>query len=306
MTCPGCGSTATASYCANCGQRQGERVLSVRALFRDVLEDQFSVNSALPRTLRALFFRPGLLTADYLRLRISPYVPPFRLYLVVSVLFFVALAFRAAQPIVFTGEDRSAIAREYAEARDSLQAQRARGEEPLRLTFGVTGDPTSDNWADALEVNLGNERLNRAVEARLMQLRDLPLTQAMSVLAREIVEQIPKAMFLLLPFYALLLKLLYIRSGRYYVEHFIFALHIHAFTFALFLLTLVLPWRDLLIAIASVWLLIYQWLAMKRVYAQGWFRTTLKWWALFFGYTVIVTFVMLVLFTIAIFTATST
>jgi hypothetical protein len=128
VSCPGCGSPATGPYCANCGQRQGERVLSVRALLRDVLEDQFSVNSALPRTLRALFFRPGLLTADYLRLRISPYVPPFRLYLVVSLLFFIVLAFRAAQPLEITAEDRAEIAREFQEARDSLEAQRARGE----------------------------------------------------------------------------------------------------------------------------------------------------------------------------------
>jgi hypothetical protein len=279
-------------------------VLSVRALLRDVLEDQFSVNSALPRTLRALFFRPGLLTADYLRLRISPYVPPFRLYLVVSLLFFIVLAFRAAQPLEITAEDRAEIAREFQEARDSLEAQRARGEEPVQFRFGITADPTNENWADAIEINLGNERLNRAVRTRLLQMRDLPLTEAGGVLARNIAEQIPKAMFLLLPIYALLLKLLYVRTGRFYVAHFIFSLHIHAFAFALLLVCMVLPWRNLLSMFAFFWLLIYQWMALRRVYEQGVLLTTVKWFVLFAAYGVAIAFAMLVLFTWAVFAAT--
>jgi hypothetical protein len=280
--------------------------MSMGTLLREVLEDQFSVNAALPRTLRALFFSPGVLTADYLRMRISPYVPPFRLYLVISLLFFIVLAFRAGREIELTTEDRAAIEQQYLEARDSLRARRARGEEPVEFTFGITADPTKDNWAEALEVNLGNKRLNDAVRARLLQLRELPLTEAFAVLSRNVVEQIPKAMFLLLPIYALLLKLLYVRTGRFYVAHFIFALHIHAFAFALFLLNLLLPWRETIGMFVSIWLMAYQWLALRRVYAEGWLSTTAKWFTLFVAYSCAIAFAMLVLFTWAVFAATST
>ena len=302
MICPGCGADTTGNYCAHCGQRQGPRVLSVGALLREVLEDQFSVNAALPRTLRALFFRPGLLTREYLRLRISPYVPPFRLYLVVSLLFFLVLALRARQPIELTEEDRAQIQREFAEARDSLVARRARGEPTIEGVFGITLDPGSEDWADDVEVNLGNERLNRAVKARLLQMRDRSASEALQTLAAEVVENIPKVMFLLLPLYALLLKLLHPR--HYYVAHFIFSLHTHAFAFALFLLTLVLPWRQFAAGFAFLWLLIYQWLALKRVYEQGWLITSAKSVILFFAYTTAIAVAIVALLTVAVFSAT--
>ena len=41
----------------------------------------------------------------------------------------------------------------------------------------------------------------------------------------------PRAMFVLLPFFTLFLKGLYVRRGRYYGEHLVFALHTHAFAF---------------------------------------------------------------------------
>src|SRR5687768_17012386 len=104
--CSACGPDITGAYCANCGQRATTPVLSVRKLLRDVLEDQFSVNGTLPRTLAALFFKPGFLINEYLRLRISPYVPPFRLYLVASVLFFLVISFTAGNPTISVQEDR--------------------------------------------------------------------------------------------------------------------------------------------------------------------------------------------------------
>src|SRR6185436_16470936 len=78
-------------------------------------EDQFSLNSGLLRTLRALFFRPGLLTTEYFALRIARYVPPFRLYLIASLLLFVFLSF-------LTGGDRLHIEENVSTARDSIAA----------------------------------------------------------------------------------------------------------------------------------------------------------------------------------------
>lgn len=300
MTCPGCGSTATASYCADCGQRQGERVLSMGTLLREVLEDQFSVNATLPRTLKALFFQPGMLTAEYLRLKISPYVPPFRLYLVASLLFFVVLAFRARQPIELTDTDRAEIVRQMQNARDTAAVRAARGDTVRVVTFGITIPLEGDNWADSVDVSLGNERLNRAVHERLLQLRGLPPEEALNVIFRELVQQAPKAMFILLPLHALLLKLLYLRTGSVYVGHFIFSLHVHAFAFAAFLIAAVLPFAGIIGGIVFLWLLAYQWIALRRVYAQGVLVTTAKWTALSLVYFLLVGVAVVALFALAI------
>lgn len=285
--CPACGADLTGAYCANCGQRATSPVLSVRKLLRDVLEDQFSVNGTLPRTLTALFFKPGFLTKEYLRLRISPYVPPFRLYLVASVLFFLVISFRTGPPTL-TVEDRAEFDSVRAALRDSTAARRARGEAPPRQRFGISIDPTQRNWAENVSVNLGNERLNGMIRARLQTLGELPPEEALGRVVRGMVENAPKVIFLLLPLYALLLKLLYIRSKRYYVEHFIFALHVHAFAFVLFLLMSLLQNVHYMPGLLWVWLMLYFWLALKRVYGQSRLKTTAKWFVLGGTYAVAV------------------
>jgi hypothetical protein len=74
-----------------------------------------------------------------------------------------------------------------------------------------------------------------------------------------------------------------VRRDRYYAEHFVFALHLHAFFFMVFILMFLLPWAQAK-TLLLVWMVAYTWLAMKRVYRQGWFRTTLKWAVLGWSY----------------------
>src|SRR5690606_19705106 len=100
---------------------------------------------------------------------------------------------------------------------------------------------------------------------------------------KEALQRLPTAVFLMLPAFALLLKLLYVRRKRYYVEHFVFGLHTHAFTFLMF--TIMLLGRTNWIRLpATLWMLAYFFLAMKRYYGQGWLKTTLKYIVLFNAY----------------------
>ena len=50
-------------------------------------------------------------------------------------------------------------------------------------------------------------------------------------LGKSVVHNIPRAMFVFLPLLALVMKLLYWRPKRYYVEHLLFLIHNHAFVF---------------------------------------------------------------------------
>ncbi|HEU0053304.1 MAG TPA: hypothetical protein VFQ39_09010, partial [Longimicrobium sp.] len=64
--CRNCGDTTVGNYCPNCGQRKIEVRVSMRRMLMEALEDQLSINAALPRTLSALFLRPGHLTREYM------------------------------------------------------------------------------------------------------------------------------------------------------------------------------------------------------------------------------------------------
>jgi len=102
---------------------------------------------------------------------------------------------------------------------------------------------------------------------------------------------LPQTMFVMMPLFALLLKLTYLLKRRLYMEHLIVALHSHAFLFLAMLIGTLLGllgdwlvphagWLSLPITLAKValalWVLAYLLLMQKRVYRQGWFLTTVK------------------------------
>ena len=101
--------------------------------------------------------------------------------------------------------------------------------------------------------------------------------------------------------FALCLKLVYIRRRRFYSEHLVFALHLHAFMFmALLLASLTRQTWAILVAVAIV--LVYFFLALRRVYGQGRFRTFLKWNIVLFLYfwAVVVAFALAALLAFAV------
>ena len=115
---------------------------------------------------------------------------------------------------------------------------------------------------------------------------------------------VPTTLFLLLPLFALLLKVAYVFKRRIYMEHLIVALHSHSFLCAGLLLVLLLdalagwtaalPWLSaplgwLEFALIA-WLPIYLLLMQKRVYAQGWLMTLFKYGVLGTCYFLLVTF----------------
>lgn len=257
------------------------------AFARDVADDQFGLDRKLPRTLKALFFKPGLLTREYMAGRIARYIPPFRLYLFASVLFFVLLSFLSRQS---DWAERAARDIHRDLAADSARAagvapDTAGSNDGLKVEFTVGGAA----WYDTtkVRVNTPSESLNRKMKSNLNALARMPPNVAMRMVTDTMIEELPKVMFLLLPVFALLLKLLYVRRKRYYIEHFIFSLHFHAFAFALF--TLVLITRlDPLFMLAGIALAVYLLIAMKRVYEQGAVKTFMKWLMLGFVYFLLV------------------
>ncbi|MBD8527744.1 DUF3667 domain-containing protein [Pseudomarimonas arenosa] len=103
-------------------------------------------------------------------------------------------------------------------------------------------------------------------------------------------ENLPQTFIVLLPLFALLLKLTYVFKRRLYMEHLIVALHGHAF---LCVAVLALAGLEALARAAGessavaalcrflevllwIWMPVYLWLSQKRVYGQGWLMTSLK------------------------------
>jgi hypothetical protein len=360
--CLNCGEVLTGQHCSHCGQPARVRVLSLWGLVKDVVGDLLDADSRVWRTLWPLAFRPGLLTQEFLRGRRASYTPPFRMYLVLSVVFFVLAsvgdpgsevavqvdenganiqlreggaapgdapaseaatqrgspATPAATPApvapaahvpVLDAETRrlveQLVKRVPAEARKDLRAEletslAAATPEERAATARLIADPCGE---ESLNVQLGP-----VLEQYEPRLRDAcrKIVADQQSFGRALFENIPKMMFIFLPLIALAMAVLYLRSGRYYVEHLLFVVHFHAFFFLAGIAVLLLERLSALTsgslstgltaaerALGGVLVLYVPWYlfrAMRRVYEQGWWKTVPKYLLLGFAYLISLVF----------------
>ena len=109
-------------------------------------------------------------------------------------------------------------------------------------------------------------------------------------LGERAVSNLGAAMFVLLPLFALSLKLVHLNRRLRYTEHLVFALHLHAFWFLLLApMLLNLPW---LTGLAFMVLPVYTWLAMRRVYGGRWWPLLLRSALISSVYSVLLSFAM--------------
>ncbi|HWM26644.1 MAG TPA: DUF3667 domain-containing protein [Chthoniobacterales bacterium] len=96
---------------------------------------------------------------------------------------------------------------------------------------------------------------------------------------------IPVMMLCCIPLFAFVLKVLYIRKRRFYVEHLVYALHVHTFLYvAVVVTTLAAMAANRTLPALSGWIIglmscaifVQIFLSIRRVYGQGWFFTTFK------------------------------
>lgn len=266
--CLNCGTEVQGNFCHVCGQESTNRTTSLQPLFADFVSDVLSFDSKLMHTLVPLLLSPGRLTTDYNLGKRVRYLSPLKIYLFMSVLFFLLLAWHMGQnkqstPLTLptkpntTWKQKSAI--------------------KINLTgFQIAPEnmPPSLSEYDAWQKDPKNPHPQSPFEQYMVH-KAFKVAGNVQGFADEFVNTIPKAMFVLLPLFALILKGIYFRSKRYYVEHLVFALHVHAFVFAQLSL-MQLPKLAPIMPVLFLWMPLYLFLAMRRVYGQGLFKTLLK------------------------------
>jgi hypothetical protein len=293
--CDNCGATVSGHYCANCGQKAEHAVHSLRHFLSEVAEDLTHADSRLWLTLKALVFKPGFLTCEFLAGRRTRYLPPFRLYLVMSVLFFLIVAFNTA--LTDNGQSLETLAQAQARAtsEEDKEALKALSEKYPIFTGADIHEHGEKACADLPYDGPWKERIGPLLRASCVRVvRDQHEVRA------EFLHNLPRAIFLLLPILALLLKPLYRRPPRYLVEHLLFLLHNHAFLYLAFgLLGLVDAFgasdavTDPLLFAVVLYIPYYYYRGMRRVYGEGTARTVSKLTVLSLAYAVLAVVVLL-------------
>lgn len=260
-----------------------------------------ALESKLAGSLARLLFRPGLLTNEYIAGRRVRYLQPLRLYLTLSILFFAIIKFNHPQMIgpgedavvhVSTKKDKATQTASPAPQGAVAKAGPAAGETDPDEAAAAQGDSAADD-------DLPGVFEGRApwLAAKLRHFNALPREKQNEVLYESFFHYAPYAVFVMMPFFALYLKVLYLGSGRRYGEHLLFALHTNSFAFIMLSVFALSPW-SLVRAAALLWMVAYLPLAMRRVYRRSRFGTLWRWLLLMIAYPL--TLLLAVLLTFAL------
>jgi hypothetical protein len=266
-TCPNCFAEIAGNFCHQCSQETTLHPPSTREFLHEFIGHYVALEGKLWKSLWLLMLKPGRLTLEYIQGRRVRYVQPLRLYLTFSLIFFAVLKLSGIAMLTIDPKDTTPAAVTTA------------GAPAPPLTAPSASEPVMI-MDDEASVGMGQvaERLHAGWGAKVTRFFAQPKDAIVLAATKAFLAYTPYALFALMPVFALLLKLLYLGSGRRFGAHLLFALHANAFAFAMMaLLILTRSTYDLIGTVLVIWMIVYLPLAMRRVYGGGWFVTLLRW-----------------------------
>jgi hypothetical protein len=320
--CLNCGTVVHGRFCHVCGQENVVPKESFTQLVLHFFYDITHFDSKFFDTLRFLVFRPGFLPAEFGKGRRARYLNPIRMYVFTSALFFlVFFAITGGDDVIQVTNNEPMTLHQRDSATQSLQKklQKRPGNDQILAGIARLADTTKEvkpsqlliymddfqaigTWGHDYQSMKEYDSIQQSLPAskrdgwlkKLWNKRALTLnekyqkdaTASMKQMGDVLLHQIPYLLFLSLPFFALILKLLYVRRKQfYYAEHGIFTVYHYIFSFILLLFVFLLQaledrsswgiWKILTSITFIIWP-VYLFLAMKRFYRQGIWKTFLK------------------------------
>ena len=255
--CPNCGhhiDHPLPNYCGHCGQETRLKPPTVVEFLQQFGGSIIATEGALWRTLNLLLLHPGQLTREYFNGRRRHYILPLRLFITISVITLVLMR------IVATLQTPSVD-----EIEANINVPQSASEGPAVLEIA----------GSKIVIDNGKFECKGLPPNLCLRLKDRFTLEpkAIAKLTRELPEHAlgyaGSAMFLLLPLFASLLKIVYFRRDLRWTEHLIFALHLHAFWFIILIVQL--SGFPAVIAIPF-----YSYFAARRVYGGSRWSTLLR------------------------------
>jgi len=328
-------------FCAQCGQAAIDYRRSFRHIIVDVLDSFLNWDSKFFATIGWLIARPWHLTNQFLAGRRVRYVHPLRLYLLVSILFFFVVNYWAksihADPSKLSAGDRADIAAELndpdippavkARIRAALDAKgRTQPEAPAspspeaavtpQSTATASPSPSATStvppgdFGPLLQIDKpASEGFEKWLEQRAKEKMGEHGSK-MALFIATLFSNLPYMMFCCIPLFAFVLKMLYVRKRVFYIDHLVYALHIHSFAYlAIMLIVLItiglnrsIPGAFAGWIIAALWITfaVQVFMSIRRVYRQGWFFTVFKFFLGGFVYLIVLSLALATTFFITI------
>ncbi len=317
--CLNCGAQITDRFCSHCGQDKNDFQKTIWQILADFAASIFDLDGKIPRSLGPLLLKPGKLTIEFLEGKRKSQINPFQLYAFFSFVFFLTAIYlpnftdkgiSKFEPDIKINATKSTSGSLKTEDQpdSSFGAQVQKVSHEALIKFGPNG---LLHHYDSVQRSLPEDQRDGLVSGffrmkmhafgdRLAQ--DKTVTEK---LLENMKENISNTLIFLLPVFALILKLLYIRKPFHYVGHLILSIHLFCFLFFLgsflFLINTFLPnQNDVFQILGLIAVPVYFVLSMKRVYRQSLRKTIFKYCIASFCFIVISISAMILNFIFAV------
>jgi len=283
--CKNCDNDLKNIYCSVCGQKSGE-FLTIKEIVKDFFDNILSLDSKAFITLKLLILKPGLLTLEYWNGKKAKYLEPFRLYLLLSVLYFLLT------PMIKDGH--------YISSKEISMEEKSRA--LIRITENAEDRVDGIIWIDFTKEEIESSKLIKYFHTGILIAEKRDMTAEGILYA-----SLPSSMFILMPFMAVIfLQLLYRKKNLFYSKHLITVIHLHSFAYLIFTLSniSIVFFQDIwsyIGLISNCAFLIYIFMMMKKIYKDSFVKTFLKFNMLLVVYSITLAITMAIVFSSKIF-----
>jgi len=322
-----CNASLHGLYCHVCGQENVEPKQSAWHLVSHFFYDITHFDGKFFTTVKDLLVKPGFLSREFISGKRISYLHPIRMYVFTSAIFFIIFFslydvkhLTESNNFVVNGKGidgakKQALANAKSKE-DSIEIERAFSGFKNSPSQGSTESSVKSRNRSVVNFGKSNEQYTSVREYDSVQhalpdsLRDgwfRKIFQRKAVALNEKYKEntkeffadwgeaffhnFPKLLFISLPLFALLLKLLYVRRKQfYYADHGIFAIHLYIYSFIALLFIFLIKyvkdvsswsWVTWISVAISLYSLYYFYKAMRFFYQQGGFKTFAKYVILF-------------------------
>ncbi len=317
-TCLNCGTPLQDVFCHHCGQKDIPQRQTLGELWTNFISSFWSYEGKFFLTTKYLITRPGFLAIEYNKGKRESFYHPARMYVFISFIFFLIFFSFADTNNEKTNANKELAKEKLAEGNRELKEAKvdsilkAVGQDSVASTISSLSDSIKANKkkSNGIIFNFNDTEFSSIKEydsvqqatpeskrdgwfKRIIAHREIELNHRYKEdqqkfgkdFIKAFLENFSKVLFYLLPIFALLLKLLYIRKDYFYSEHLVFSIYYYNFFYlagSLQILVQQVPQLEWVGNIISLWIVLYLLFAMKRMYQQGWGKTIVKY--LIFGF----------------------
>jgi hypothetical protein len=252
------------NFCPNCGQENHDLKIPIGHLIYEAVESVFHFDNKLGNTAKLLLFKPGVVSKQFNEGKRARFVPPFRLYIFISFVFFFIVS------LTNHPEEGTIIAERTKTAGSDIQTGFYTNSDIKKIKAATGSELDSIILREGFEPSTNTRYFYR----KLADISSLSKAE----FQHRFLKNISILMFLLMPYFAFILMLFYLKKKKFYFELLIFSIHFHSFTFILLGVLLGINYffnLDVFFPAALI-LFIYLLLALRNFFQQSVGKTFIK------------------------------